>query len=220
MSDTTSDPISVLHAHVRNVRVEKNPDVDAAVTQLRADQAELVKLRAERSKLKRDKNGLEVDENGCHTLPDGSCISSGPCLHTPIERSGPVEITEGIREAFGQPFKSAAYANANYSEIRDAGLSAAIAASGLPARVRALYASVEAFAEENARLHDEIRRRTQALTPLAEFGNHVITLAVSASEHLRTPMLRDLAQRVGVIDASFHDTEPTTAARALLEAST
>jgi hypothetical protein len=23
-----------------------------------------------------------VDENGCHTAPDGSCVSDGPCLHT------------------------------------------------------------------------------------------------------------------------------------------
>lgn len=24
-----------------------------------------------------------TDENGCYTMPDGSCVSEGPCLHTP-----------------------------------------------------------------------------------------------------------------------------------------
>jgi len=28
-----------------------------------------------------------TDENGCFTLPDGSCVSPGPCLHTPTDES-------------------------------------------------------------------------------------------------------------------------------------
>jgi hypothetical protein len=26
---------------------------------------------------------LKYDENNCHTVPDGACISPGPCLHSP-----------------------------------------------------------------------------------------------------------------------------------------
>jgi hypothetical protein len=28
-------------------------------------------------------NHLPVDKDGCHTLPDGECISKGPCIHDP-----------------------------------------------------------------------------------------------------------------------------------------
>lgn len=28
-----------------------------------------------------------TDENGCYTAPDGSCVSSGPCIHSPAPAS-------------------------------------------------------------------------------------------------------------------------------------
>lgn len=31
--------------------------------------------------------GLPLDENGCHTMPNGDCVSPGPCIHNTREEA-------------------------------------------------------------------------------------------------------------------------------------
>jgi len=52
--------------------------------------------------------GSPMDENGCRTLPNGECVSEGPCIHTPCEKcdhgSGHHSPTCPRLRAAGQPW--------------------------------------------------------------------------------------------------------------------
>lgn len=97
-----------------------------------------------------------TDENGCYTAPDGSCVSSGPCIHSPAP-AAPVIPRLNIRcETTNGHVTGSTYLNVVRVEAEDDGSFTAVtdhwpAAPAVPDQPRSgmarLMADVRAFHE-------------------------------------------------------------------------